>query len=220
MSEAAPGYPDEIAYVNPHRVRLAAGLRKLIEVVMTSADATDAELESAAIAVETTSVSLAGARHATTGAGYSPRTHGDYLPRSPVVGAASPIAPGSIEWTIEPDPDRPLFKRCIATGTIGAAYEGPPGYVHGGVIALIFDEVLGIINISNGCPGMTGSLTVRYRKPTPLYSDLAWVAWITRVEGRRVQSTAQVWHEDVLCAEADGVFIQPREEVRKAYFGT
>jgi acyl-coenzyme A thioesterase PaaI-like protein len=220
VSEAAPGYPDEIAYVNPQRARLAASLRELIEVVMTSAEATDAELAGAADAVEATTAGLAGARNAMTGAGYSSRSHGDYLPRSPVVGAASPIAPGSIEWTITPDPDRPAFKRCIATGNITAAYEGPPGYVHGGIIALIFDEVLGIINISNGCPGMTGSLTVRYRKPTPLYTDLRWVAWIDRVEGRRVQSTAQVWNGDVLCAEADGLFIQPRDEVREAYFGT
>ena len=218
MSEAAPGFADEPAYVNPLRARLAAGLRGLIEVSMTSADATDADLLAAAIAVETTTTALAGTRNA-TGPGYSPRSHGEYLPRSPVVGAASPIAPGSIEWAIEPDPDHPPFQRCVATGNITAAYEGPPGYVHGGIIALIFDEVLGIINIANGCPGMTGSLKVRYRKPTPLYSDLRWCAWIEHVEGRRVQSTAQVWHGEVLCAEADGVFIQPRDEVRKAYFG-
>ncbi len=191
----------------------------MIETMMTTADATDAELDAAASAIEAATSSLAGARNTTPGAGYSPRSHGDYLPRSPVVGAASPIAPGSIEWQIEPDPDRPTLKRCVATGNINAAYEGPPGYVHGGVIALIFDEMLGIINISNGCPGMTGSLTIRYRKPTPLYSDLRWVAWINRMEGRRVQSTAQLWHGGVLCAEADGLFIQPREEVRKAYFG-
>ena len=37
-----------------------------------------------------------------------------------------------------------------------AAYEGPPGYVHGGWVALTFDEILGMTNIASGHPGMTG----------------------------------------------------------------
>ncbi len=218
MSEAAPGYPDEMAYVNPKRERLVDAVRDLIEAVMTTPTASDAQLESAAFNVEQVAAGLAGVRNRDAGAGYA-HSHGAYLPRSPVVGAASPIAPGTIAWRIEADPDHAPYKRCVATGSLSAAYEGPPSYVHGGIIALVFDEVLGIINISNACPGMTGSLTVRYRKPTPLYTSLRWVAWIEHVEGRRVQSKAQVWNGDTLCAEADGLFIQPREEVRKLYFG-
>ena len=99
-----------------------------------------------------------------------------------------------------------------------AAYEGPPTYVHGGMLALVFDEVLGIANIANGNPGMTGSLAIRYRRPTPLFQPLRWVAWIDRIEGRRVQSKGQVWSGDTLCAEADGLFIQPSEELRQQYF--
>ena len=39
------------------------------------------------------------------------------------------------------------------------------------------------------------------------------------MHGRRVRSRATVHHGDVLCAEADGVFVQPRQELREAYFG-
>ena len=51
-------------------------------------------------------------------------------------------------------------------------YEGPPGCVHGGVIALVFDELLGAANIAAGSPGMTGTLTIRYREPTPIRTEI------------------------------------------------
>jgi acyl-coenzyme A thioesterase PaaI-like protein len=100
-----------------------------------------------------------------------------------------------------------------------APYEGPPSFVHGGVIALMFDELLGVANIANGCPGMTGTLTIKYRRPTPLFLPLRWTAWVDRVEGRRIRSRAEVHVGDELCAEADGIFVQPSEWRRRAYFG-
>ncbi len=58
--------------------------------------------------------------------------------------------------------------RSAPTACFDWAYEGPPTCVHGGVIAEVFDEVLGAANIVAGVRAMTGTLTVRYRKPTPL----------------------------------------------------
>ena len=105
------------------------------------------------------------------GAGYEPRSHGDYLPRSPVVGDASPLAP-RIDWDASPTTRSTASPGVEAHGTFGAPYEGPPGYVHGGMIALAFDEMLGIANIAAGNPGMTARLIVHYRKPTPLFHEL------------------------------------------------
>ena len=53
----------------------------------------------------------------------------------------------------------------VGTATFGAAYEGPPGCVHGGFVAAAFDEVLGSTQSLSGEPGMTGRLTVNYRSP-------------------------------------------------------
>ncbi len=219
MSEAAPGFLDPVTYVSPARARLAEVTRDLIDAVMTSADVADSDLEAVADRVEAATAALVGTRASRTdGLGFAARSHGDYLPRSPVVGAASPLAPGTIEWEVVDDVEHPGRFRCIARGIMTAAYEGPPTYVHGGMLALAFDEVLGIANIANGNPGMTGSLNIRYRRPTPLFKPLRWEAWIERVEGRRVHSKAQVWHEDTLCCEAEGLFIQPSEELRQQYF--
>ena len=53
--------------------------------------------------------------------------------------------------------------------TFGAAYEGPPGHLHSGFIALVFDELLAMATVLTGESGLTGKLSVRYRRPTPLH---------------------------------------------------
>ena len=210
MSEAAPGFPDAAEFATPERGRLAEALRTLIDTLMRDDSATPDALTAATEVVDRLTASLGGDRRA-DGPGYRPRSHGDYLPRSPVVGEASPISP-RLDWEV-------VDGRVLATGRFGAAYEGPPGYVHGGMVAMAFDEVLGIVNIANDNPGMTGTLKIRYRRPTPLFTDVRFEAWVDHVEGRRIRSLAQLWAGDTLCAEADGLFIQPRPELAAQYFG-
>ena len=210
MSEAAPGYEDPPVFASAERARLATALRGLIDAVMTAGDASTATLDAATEVVDRLTATLVDGRRP-EGSGYRPRSHDDYLPRSPVVGAASPLSP-ALDWEI-------VDGRVLARGRFGAAYEGPPGYVHGGMVALAFDEVLGIVNIANGCPGMTGTLTVRYRRPTPLFTELRFDAWVDRLEGRRIRSRAELRDGETLCAEAEGIFIQPRPELAAQYFG-
>jgi acyl-coenzyme A thioesterase PaaI-like protein len=209
MSEAAPGLPDSPAFATPERAALATALRTLIDAAMTSEDADADTLLDIARETQQLARRLGGGRD--DGAGYRPSSHGDYLPRSPVVGEASPLSP-RFDWqTVDGGVE--------AHGRFGAAYEGPPGFVHGGWIACAFDEVLGIANIEAGHPGMTARLTVHYRKPTPLFQDLTFRARVDRVEGRRIMSRAEVWAGDTLTAEADGLFVHPRPELAAEYFG-
>lgn len=87
-------------------------------------------------------------------------------------------------------------------------FEGPPGCVHGGVIALLFDELLGGTNIVNGTPGMTGTLTVVYKSPTPLYKPLSMVARVEREEGRKIFVTGEIVYEGQVTAQASGIFLR------------
>ncbi|HTL85293.1 MAG TPA: PaaI family thioesterase [Acidimicrobiia bacterium] len=209
MSEAAPGLPDSEAFATTERAQLAAALRELIDASMSVEDVDGATLTDIAQAIEQLTFRLG--RRRDEGAGYHPRHHGDYLPRSPIVGEASPLSP-RFDWQVGDN--------CvIGRGTFGAAYEGPPGFVHGGWIACAFDEMLGIANIAAGNPGMTGRLTVHYRRPTPLFRELHFRAWVDRVEGRRIMSRAEVHDGDTLTAEAEGIFVQPRPELAEQYFG-
>ena len=214
MSEAAPGIPDSPAFATPERAELASALRTLIDTVMSVEDVEAETLRSVAREIEKLSFRLGRGRD--EGAGYRPRSHGDYLPRSPIVGEASPLSP-RLDWEVVTRPDGRIGVE--ARGAFGAAYEGPPSFVHGGWIACAFDEVLGIANIAAGHPGMTARLIVHYRKPTPLFHELVLRAWVDRVEGRRVMSRAEMYDGETLTAEAEGLFVQPRPELAEQYFG-
>ena len=122
-----------------------------------------------------------------------------FFDHSPMLGRANPLAPPINLW-LEGD-------HMVGTATFGAAYEGPPGCVHGGYIAAAFDEVLGSTQSLSGSPGMTGRLIVNYRSPTPLETELRFVGWLERVEGRKIFTRGELWAGDRLCAESEGLFI-------------
>ena len=122
-----------------------------------------------------------------------------FFDHSPMLGRANPLAPPITLWL---DGDR-----MVGSATFGAAYEGPPGCVHGGYVAAAFDEVLGSTQSLSGSPGMTGRLTVHYRSPTPLETELRFVGWLERVEGRKIFTLGELWAGERLCAEAEGLFI-------------
>jgi len=89
----------------------------------------------------------------------------------------------------------------------GSAYEGPPTCVHGGFVAAAFDEVLGFAQCATGNPGMTGQLTIRYIKPTPLHQTLTFDAGVDRIEDRKIFASGKLFAGETLTAEATGVFI-------------
>jgi acyl-coenzyme A thioesterase PaaI-like protein len=92
---------------------------------------------------------------------------------------------------------------------LGAAYEGPPGSVHGGVLSLVLDQMLGQAAGAGGKPGMTATLTLTYRRRTPL-GDLTSRAWIERVEGHKTWARGEICGPDGVTVEAEGLFILPK----------
>lgn len=209
-------YPDVATFVTPARERLAAATRHLMDAVLTAERATDAELHAAADATERAVAALVGDGHDPSARPSGERErfetrHEEYLPRSPLVGSINPVA---APLTFEMHDDH-----VVAHGSFGAAYEGPPGYVHGGWVALAFDEALGMANVASGLGGMTARLTVRYRKPTPLRTELRLHAHTDRVEGRRITTVATLTAGDVVTAEAEGLFVVIGAERSLEYFG-
>lgn len=114
--------------------------------------------------------------------------------------------PHAVPLRVEQDPDG----RAHARFRLGAVYEGPPGLVHGGVVALVLDEVMGHAASAAGRPGMTGTLTVRYERATPL-GECEASAKIERIEGVKafVEATFGPAGEEP-SVRAQGVFITPR----------
>jgi acyl-coenzyme A thioesterase PaaI-like protein len=122
-----------------------------------------------------------------------------FFDHSPMLGRANPLAPPVELW----EEDEVMHGRV----TFGAAYEGPPGCVHGGYVAAAFDEVLGSTQSLGGRPGMTGRLTVHYRSPTPLRTELRFTGRVVDVSGRKTRTHGTLHAGERLCAEAEGLFI-------------
>lgn len=70
----------------------------------------------------------------------------------------------------------------------GIFTKGPPDVVHGGFVAATFDHLLGGAAIRVGRPVVTGTLTIRNRRPTPVNVDLVIECWPGRVVGRKIQA--------------------------------
>jgi len=136
----------------------------------------------------------------------------DFFPTSPMTGVASPVAPPVEVWAVVgPGGQREIRGRA----SFGYQYEGPPTCVHGGVIAELFDELLGLANLAANQPGMTGTLKIRYRRPTPLLAPLELASRHTRRDGRKIFTWGGIFHDGELTAEAEGIFIEvPADRMR------
>ena len=189
------------------RQRLAAALRPLITITL-SAQLDDAALAEAAEVVEALSASL----NQQAGPGKHPRRPPDmarppqeFFPSSPITGLLNPIAPPVKVWAV--DGADGGYREIRGEAYFDYPYEGPPTCVHGGVIAETFDEVLGAANMVADNAAMTGTLTIRYRKPTPLRTGLRIEARCLGRDGRKIRTWGGIFHGDVLTAEAEGIFI-------------
>ncbi|TDD30709.1 PaaI family thioesterase [Actinomadura sp. KC06] len=130
---------------------------------------------------------------------------------NPVTGRLNPVAP-PVDLEVTSDG--------IVRGefTLGPVYEGPPSYVHGGVSAMVLDQVLGMAAAATGTPGMTATLELRYRRPTPLGVPLLVEAKASRVEGRKVYAAGTIAAPDGrVTVEATAMFVMPQKFVTSRY---
>ena len=127
---------------------------------------------------------------------------------SPVYGPGNPIAPPLVA-TATPD------GRATGRATLGKPHEGPPGLVHGGVVATLLDHVLARAIRAAGRGGLTATLTVTYRRPVRLGVPLLATAAMGSTDGRRTTAHARLVAEDdpgTTLAEAEGLFVALRPE--------
>lgn len=133
---------------------------------------------------------------------------------NPAIGPGNPFAP----------PLRVELVDGVAEGTctLGLVYEGPPSYVHGGVSAMLLDQVLGHAHAATSGAGMTVRLSLRYRRPVPLQTPLRVRGWVERDGSERPGSRATITtaeEPDTVLVEASGTFVVPRPDQVERLFG-
>lgn len=186
--------------------RLVTAMRRINELVITS-DADEAPMVALAERFEELVADFEQHPHNVGIRGYGEAAvSGDVsasFDQSPLMGLSNPVSP---PLRLEADGD--LIR---GTVTFGSPFEGPPGHVHGGLVAALFDEALGAAQCLTEKPGMTGVLTVRYRAPTPLHVELRVEAKVDEIKGRKIFASGRLWAGDRLTAEAEGLFISLEE---------
>lgn len=98
--------------------------------------------------------------------------------------------------------------------TFGRYFLGVNGAVHGGTLPLMFDEALGRAAARPGLRLRTAYLKTDFRALTPLETRLEVRAWLERQEGRKYFIRGELRHGDVVCADAEALFVALKPEQR------
>jgi hypothetical protein len=180
---------------------LTQSLRRLVDAgIRTGAD--ERIIREAQATIDKVADALEGSRFETTSTLRHAGTGRPLAWANPAVGLRNAIAPPML---VQQEADG----SCWAEFTLGLAYEGPPGWVHGGICALVLDHLLGeVASCGLTKPRFTGTITLRYLRGTPL-GPLRAEAFIDRIEGAKTYARGYLSDADGYTVEADGVFIEP-----------
>ncbi|MDL4814366.1 PaaI family thioesterase [Actinomadura opuntiae] len=117
-----------------------------------------------------------------------------------VMGRHNPLAL-PLRLTFEPP-------KALLHGTFTRPYEGPPGCVHGAVIAGAFDILCASANFIAGVAGPTARLEIAYRRPTLLGEPCLFEGEVESQEGKRVRTVGRLVQRGRVTVEATGDFVQ------------
>ena len=111
-----------------------------------------------------------------------------------------------LQFTIDTDGEGTTIS--TAATRIAAQYEGPPGFVHGGIIATLLDKAMSKVNRPLRVIAMTRHMEVDYLRPVPVETKLTIQGQHVRRDGRKLFNAAQILDMDGhVLAKAKGVFV-------------
>lgn len=116
-----------------------------------------------------------------------------------VSGSANPMGLGATMWR--------EGETSFMEVSLGRAFEGAPGRSHGGVVAALIDETMGLVLAIHDLLAFTGRLDITYHAPTPLDTPLIARATLEHRHGRKLHLEASVSAGDVKVASATALFI-------------
>ena len=98
---------------------------------------------------------------------------------------------------------------CLAL--VPDTFEGPQGYLHGGIIATLLDETMSKSVRARGFTAMTRQMEVDYLRPVPSSTPIRLEGHVTRNEGRKHWTEARILDaERTVLAIGKALFIEVR----------
>jgi acyl-coenzyme A thioesterase PaaI-like protein len=189
------------------RRELGEALRRLLDVAVQTG-AAPAELRDAAATIDELTARLSAT---TVRADRSVRANSYRAHMSLVGGLSHPIAP-ELHMDVHEGGGQ-------GEVVIGPVFQGGPGLVHGGILALLIDHAMGCVAAGPERPAMTVRLTMRYLKPTPLGVPLTVSVRLDRIEGRRLHLSADITADGQVTVDAEAIFLKLTEQNLAAVFG-
>ena len=109
----------------------------------------------------------------------------------------------------------------------GPEAEGPPDFAHGGALAAILDEAMGVMAWFNKYPVVTVNISIDYRNLMPLEHEAVLETWIERTEGRKIYTYGAIRCADgTVVTSANGIFLTlpmekfgPHREFISSHYG-
>ncbi len=111
-------------------------------------------------------------------------------------------------------------RRIRGSFRLSADYQGGTGFVHGGIVATLLDEVMAKVSRFEGDHAVTGELTVEYVKPVPVDRDLLVEGWEIERNGRNLLRQGEIRDASgALLARGKGRFVQIDVEALRRKLG-
>jgi acyl-coenzyme A thioesterase PaaI-like protein len=85
----------------------------------------------------------------------------------------------------------------------GPETEGPPGNAHGGAIAAVLDEVLGLAAWATGQAIVVGNLNVSFRGLLPIEQVVTVETDIISIAGRKIMVHGRICRDETIYAESE-----------------
>jgi acyl-coenzyme A thioesterase PaaI-like protein len=135
-----------------------------------------------------------------------------------------PANPQGLHLIFTTDTSNPEHITATAQVQLDRMHEGPPGHIHGGIVAALLDEAMSKLNRPLNVLAMTRHMEVDYLRPAPLYQPLILTARhlsrATRSDGtpdRKLFHQAELQRPDgTVLARSKGLFIALDEKVLAA----
>jgi len=119
-----------------------------------------------------------------------------------------PANPQGLHLVFTTDTTHPETPTATAQINLTRLHEGPPGHIHGGIVATLLDEAMSKLNRPLNVLAMTRHMEVDYLRPVPLYQSLILVSRHLSREGRKLFHQAEIQNPDgTVLARAKGLFI-------------
>jgi uncharacterized protein (TIGR00369 family) len=97
----------------------------------------------------------------------------------------------------------------VCLTTIPDCFEGPPGYLHGGIVTTLLDETMSKSMRARGLTSVTRQLEIELLRPVPSASPIRLEGRVVRSDGRKYWTEARIFNpRGHILAEAKGLFIE------------